>query len=37
MTRSYAAAPHDTFAFGLRSILDGFEARLTADRGGRRE
>ncbi|MEU1791270.1 TetR/AcrR family transcriptional regulator [Streptomyces sparsogenes] len=33
----YAAAPDDTFAFGLRSILDGFEARLTADRGGRPE
>lgn len=27
----YTAAPDDTFAFGLRSILDGFEARLTAD------
>lgn len=26
----YAAAPDDSFEFGLRSILDGFEARLTA-------
>ncbi|BDM69331.1 hypothetical protein HEK616_28180 [Streptomyces nigrescens] len=26
----YAAAPDDTFAFGLQSLLDGFEARLTA-------
>lgn len=25
----YAAAPDDTFGFGLRAILDGFEARLT--------
>lgn len=33
----YAAAPDDTFAFGLQSLLDGFEARLTADRAGRRE
>ncbi|MFF4491122.1 TetR/AcrR family transcriptional regulator [Streptomyces sp. NPDC001544] len=32
----YAAAPDDTFAFGLQSLLDGFEARLTADRAGRR-
>ncbi|WP_406005442.1 TetR/AcrR family transcriptional regulator [Streptomyces sp. NBC_00637] len=31
----YAAAPDNTFAFGLRSILDGFEARLTADRADR--
>ncbi|QUH04384.1 TetR/AcrR family transcriptional regulator [Saccharopolyspora erythraea] len=29
----YAAAPDNTFEFGLRSILDGFEARL-AERGG---
>ncbi|MCX2185323.1 TetR/AcrR family transcriptional regulator [Streptomyces sp. SKN60] len=28
----YAAAPDDSFAFGLRSLLDGFEARLTAER-----
>ncbi|MEU5401437.1 TetR/AcrR family transcriptional regulator [Streptomyces sp. NPDC005963] len=27
----YAAAPDHTFEFGLRSILDGFEARLTAN------
>ncbi|MFE7171337.1 TetR/AcrR family transcriptional regulator [Streptomyces sp. NPDC057616] len=27
----YAAAPDDTFAFGLQSILDGFEVRLAAD------
>ncbi|MGW2641192.1 TetR/AcrR family transcriptional regulator [Streptomyces sp. NPDC001348] len=33
----YAAAPDDTFAFGLRSLLDGFEVRLTAERAGRRE
>ncbi|MFF4017997.1 TetR/AcrR family transcriptional regulator C-terminal domain-containing protein [Streptomyces sp. NPDC001843] len=33
----YAAAPDDTFAFGLQSLLDGFEARLTADRAGRSE
>ncbi|WP_262704445.1 MULTISPECIES: TetR/AcrR family transcriptional regulator [Streptomyces] len=33
----YAAAPDDTFTFGLQSILDGFEARLTADRASRRE
>ncbi|WP_030813818.1 TetR/AcrR family transcriptional regulator [Streptomyces sp. NRRL S-337] len=33
----YAAAPDDTFAFGLQSLLDGFEARLTADNAGRRE
>ncbi|MFJ1998828.1 TetR/AcrR family transcriptional regulator C-terminal domain-containing protein [Streptomyces asiaticus] len=32
-----AAAPDDTFAFGLQSILDGFEARLTADRASRHE
>ncbi|MFD0490113.1 TetR/AcrR family transcriptional regulator C-terminal domain-containing protein [Saccharopolyspora spinosporotrichia] len=29
---NYAAAPDNTFEFGLRSILDGFEARL-AERG----
>ncbi|MEU1666342.1 TetR/AcrR family transcriptional regulator C-terminal domain-containing protein [Streptomyces sparsogenes] len=34
--KEYAAAPDDTFAFGLRSILDGVEARLTDDRAGRR-
>jgi len=28
----YASAPDDTFAFGLRAVLDGFESRLTADR-----
>ncbi|MFE7934656.1 TetR/AcrR family transcriptional regulator [Streptomyces sp. NPDC057456] len=33
----YAAAPDNTFAFGLQSLLDGFEARLTADRTSRRE
>ncbi|GAB7035731.1 TetR/AcrR family transcriptional regulator [Streptomyces sp. NPDC021749] len=33
----YAAAPDDTFAFGLQSILDGFEARLTAKAASRRE
>ena len=33
----YAAAPDDTFTFGLQSLLDGFEARLAADRAGRRE
>jgi AcrR family transcriptional regulator len=33
----YAAAPDNTFEFGLQSILDGFEARLTADRTSRRE
>ncbi|MEV7238740.1 TetR/AcrR family transcriptional regulator [Streptomyces sp. NPDC051020] len=32
----YAAAPDNTFAFGLQSLLDGFEARLTADRASRR-
>ncbi|MFD5818277.1 TetR/AcrR family transcriptional regulator [Streptomyces sp. NPDC127038] len=26
----YAGAPDDSFAFGLRSVLDGFEARLAA-------
>lgn len=26
----YAAAPDDSFEFGLRAILDGFEARLAA-------
>ncbi|GHD22748.1 TetR family transcriptional regulator [Streptomyces violarus] len=35
--REYAAAPDSTFEFGLRSLLDGFEARLAADRAGRRE
>ncbi|WP_310722801.1 TetR/AcrR family transcriptional regulator [Streptomyces sp. N2A] len=35
--KEYAAAPDDTFAFGLQSLLDGFEARLTADNAGRRE
>lgn len=33
----YAAAPDNTFAFGLQSLLDGFETRLTADRASRRE
>jgi len=33
----YAEAPDNTFAFGLQSLLDGFEARLTADRASRRE
>ncbi|WP_137978938.1 TetR/AcrR family transcriptional regulator C-terminal domain-containing protein [Streptomyces violaceusniger] len=33
----YAAAPDNTFTFGLQSILDGFEARLTADHASRRE
>lgn len=33
----YAAAPEQTFAFGLQSLLDGFEARLTADRASWRE
>lgn len=33
----YAAAPDNTFEFGLQAILDGFEARLTADRTSRRE
>ncbi|MBP8533819.1 TetR/AcrR family transcriptional regulator [Streptomyces sp. MK37H] len=33
----YAAAPDNTFTFGLQSILDGFEAHLTADRASRRE
>ncbi|UXY17826.1 TetR/AcrR family transcriptional regulator C-terminal domain-containing protein [Streptomyces cynarae] len=33
----YAEAPDNTFAFGLQSLLDGFEARLTGDRAGRRE
>ena len=28
----YAAAPDDTFAFGLRAVLDGLEARLDAER-----
>ncbi|MFF4569430.1 TetR/AcrR family transcriptional regulator C-terminal domain-containing protein [Streptomyces sp. NPDC001410] len=30
----YSAAPEDTFAFGLRSILDGFEAHLTDRKNG---
>ncbi|MEV6591645.1 TetR/AcrR family transcriptional regulator [Streptomyces acidicola] len=33
----YAAAPDNTFAFGLHSLLDGFDARLIADRASRRE
>ncbi|WP_327318898.1 TetR/AcrR family transcriptional regulator [Streptomyces sp. NBC_01235] len=33
--KDYASAPDHTFAFGLQSVLDGFEARLTADRAGR--
>ncbi|MFF4955470.1 TetR/AcrR family transcriptional regulator [Streptomyces chattanoogensis] len=32
----YAAAPDHTFAFGLQSLLDGFEARLAADHTSRR-
>ncbi|MFE1285660.1 TetR/AcrR family transcriptional regulator C-terminal domain-containing protein [Streptomyces sp. NPDC058751] len=28
----YAGAPDDSFEFGLRSLLDGFEARLAAGR-----
>ncbi|MFG2291177.1 TetR/AcrR family transcriptional regulator C-terminal domain-containing protein [Streptomyces sp. NPDC048595] len=32
----YTAAPDNTFAFGLQAILDGFEARLEADRTSRR-
>ncbi|MFF2364196.1 TetR/AcrR family transcriptional regulator C-terminal domain-containing protein [Streptomyces sp. NPDC058122] len=30
----YAGAPDHSFEFGLRSLLDGFEARLAADRVG---
>ncbi|MBA2811431.1 TetR/AcrR family transcriptional regulator [Streptomyces sp. KM273126] len=33
----YAAAPDNTFAFGLQSLLDGFDARLIADGASRRE
>ncbi|GAA2622967.1 TetR/AcrR family transcriptional regulator [Streptomyces vastus] len=33
----YAAAPDNTFTFGLQSLLDGFEARLAADRASRRD
>ncbi|MGW2651639.1 TetR/AcrR family transcriptional regulator [Streptomyces sp. NPDC001393] len=33
----YAAAPDNTFEFGLQSLLDGFEARLTAGRASRPE
>lgn len=33
----YTAAPDNTFAFGLQSLLDGFEARLTAGHASRRE
>ncbi|MEU8976498.1 TetR/AcrR family transcriptional regulator C-terminal domain-containing protein [Streptomyces monashensis] len=33
----YAAAPDNTFAFGLQSLLNGFEARLTAGRASRPE
>ncbi|MGW1894922.1 TetR/AcrR family transcriptional regulator [Streptomyces sp. NPDC002004] len=33
----YAAAPDSTFAFGLQSLLDGFEARLAAEGGSRRQ
>ncbi|MEU6417359.1 TetR/AcrR family transcriptional regulator [Streptomyces spiralis] len=33
----YAAAPDSSFDFGLQSLLDGFEARLTGDRAGRRQ
>ncbi|MFD8720874.1 TetR/AcrR family transcriptional regulator [Streptomyces sp. NPDC059629] len=35
--KEYAAAPDNTFEFGLQCVLDGFEARLTADRVGPRE
>ncbi|MEU5046740.1 TetR/AcrR family transcriptional regulator [Streptomyces griseorubiginosus] len=31
----YTAAPDHTFAFGLQSLLDGFEARLAADGASR--
>jgi len=33
----YTAAPDNTFAFGLQSLLDGFEAPLTAARASSRE
>ncbi|MFC9126854.1 TetR/AcrR family transcriptional regulator [Streptomyces sp. NPDC057099] len=33
----YAAAPDSSFEFGLRSLLDGFEARLAGGRAGGRE
>ncbi|MFJ9713613.1 TetR/AcrR family transcriptional regulator C-terminal domain-containing protein, partial [Streptomyces sp. NPDC101234] len=33
----YGAAPDNTFAFGIQSLLDGFEARLAADRATQRE
>ncbi|MEU6478161.1 TetR/AcrR family transcriptional regulator C-terminal domain-containing protein [Streptomyces sp. NPDC047017] len=33
----YAAAPEDAFVFGLRAVLDGFEARLAAADDIRRE
>ncbi|MGK4584398.1 TetR/AcrR family transcriptional regulator [Kitasatospora sp. HPMI-4] len=32
----YAAAPDNTFAFGLQSLLDGFEVRLAAKSANRR-
>lgn len=35
--KEYAAAPDSTFTFGLQSLLDGIEARLTDDRAGQRE
>ena len=35
--KEYTAAPDNTFAFGLQSLLDGFEARLTAGRASRGE
>ncbi|MET9407385.1 TetR/AcrR family transcriptional regulator C-terminal domain-containing protein [Streptomyces sp. NPDC002935] len=31
-TAEYAAAPDNSFDFGLQVLLDGFEARLAADR-----
>jgi AcrR family transcriptional regulator len=33
----YAAAPDSSFAFGLRAVLDGFEARLADAPSGRAE
>jgi hypothetical protein len=32
----YGAAPENTFEFGLRALLDGLEAKLTARRAKRR-
>ncbi|MEU4083207.1 TetR/AcrR family transcriptional regulator [Streptomyces aureus] len=33
----YAGAPDHAFEFGLRSLLDGFEARLAADRASAKD